>query len=42
MTATQNSTTAKTNLAMLQNRLSSGATDLSIDPSTPTFNCLPG
>ena len=42
MTATQNLSAAKTNLAMLQNRLSSGATDLSIDPSDPDLQLLAG
>ena len=42
MTATQNLSAAKTNLAMLQNRLWSGATDLSIDPSDPDLQLLAG
>ena len=42
MAATQNLSTAKTNLAMLQNRLSSAATDLSIDPSDPDLQLLAG
>ena len=42
MTATQNLSAAKTNLAMLQNRLSSAATDLSIDPSDPDLQLLAG
>lgn len=42
MTATQTLSGAKTNLAMLQNRLASNGTDLSIDPLDPDLQGLAG
>ena len=42
MSATQNLSGVKTNLTMLQNRLLSDATDLSIDPSDPDLQLLAG